>query len=490
MKKFKLIGASALALLSAVAFAPVLSAAPLLPQKGDAEEKEEEKDTYLALVGGDVHTGLGGVLREATILVKNDKVEAFGYDVVVPDDAEVVDVTGMRVYPGLIAVSSLGLFGGGGNLTDSVDPYNQSMTLALAAGVTTAVNGSSVAKLKRGHVEGLMVKSQAWNSWSFSNSNPTGQLKVRENLKKAAAYLRAYRQWEIDKRSNKELKEPSKKGVDQKSVEILTGKSRPKFSANDRTDLLEIARLAQEFGFRPIIEGCTEGWTIAAELGRAGATAIVTPRSRRAKSELQVADAGTSIENAAKLHAHGVSVVVVPASRGISLGGIVGQDLLHLPIEAGFAIRGGLSEQAALESITIQAARALDLGHRIGSIEVGKDADLIVTDGDLLHYQTFVQWAIVDGEIVYDKQEEMFFAHIRPRPESSIAPEESVDAGEENVQEVEESSDEDGEGDESGDAEEAGDEAGSGDGEPEEAPDSDPEEKPDSDPDEAPGDES
>ena len=80
MKKFKLIGASALALLSAVAFAPALAAATLLPQKGDAEEKEEEKDTYLALVGGDVHTGLGGVLREATILVKNDKVEAFGYD--------------------------------------------------------------------------------------------------------------------------------------------------------------------------------------------------------------------------------------------------------------------------------------------------------------------------------------------------------------------------------------------------------------------------
>ena len=173
-----------------------------------------------------------------------------------------------------------------------------------------------------------------------------------------------------------------------------------------------------------------------------------------------------------------MSVVVVPASRGISLGGIVGQDLLHLPIEAGFAIRGGLSEQAALESITIQAARALDLGHRIGSIEVGKDADLIVTDGDLLHYQTFVQWAIVDGEIVYDKQEEMFFAHIRPRPESSIAPEESVDAGEENVQEAEEGSGEDGDAEGSEDAEESGDEAGSGDGEPEEEPAEEPVEDP------------
>lgn len=485
MKKLELLGAWALTLFSAAALQPAFALAPA-PVLED-EDAEEEEDTYLALVGGDIHTGMGGVLRGATILSKNGKIEAFGYDVVVPEDAEVVDVSGMRVYPGLIAVGSFGLFGGSGNLTDSVDPYNQSMTLALAAGVTTAVNGSSVAKLKRGHIEDLVIKSRAFDTLSYSNGNPSGQIKVRENLKKAAAYLREYRKWEVEKRSNKELKEPSKKGVDQNSVDILTGKARPKFSANDRTDLLEIARLAQEFGFRPIIEGCAEGWTVADELGRAGVTAIVTPRTRRAKSEQQVADAGTSIENAAKLHAHGVPVVVVPASRGISLGGIVGQDLLHLPIEAGFAIRGGLSEQAAFESITVQAARVLGLGHRIGSIEVGKDADLIVTDGDLLHYQTFVQWAIVDGEIVYDKQEEMFFAHIRPRPESALAPEESVDAGEENVQEAppeegeaedggEEKKDGEGEGDESGD--EKGDESGDGGDEPEDEPSETPEDKP------------
>ena len=394
-------------------------------------EVEEDKEEILALVGGEIHTGLGGVLRDATLLVREGKIAAFGYDVDVPEDAEVVDVSGLRIYPGLIAVGSFGLFGSSGNLDDSVDPYNQNMTLALAAGITTAVDGNSVAKLKRGHVDGLVVSSSAFESLSYSNGNPQGQLKVEGDLKGAADYIRAYRAWEQEKKSNKEAKEPSKKGVDQKSLRILRGEIRPRFNADERTDLLEIAQLAQRFGFRPIINGCREGWTVADELGRAGATAIVTPRTRRPKDESLLREGGSSIENASTLYKHGVNVVVVPASRGISLGGIVGQDLLHLPVEAGFAIRGGLPELAGLRSITIEAARVLGVDYRIGSIELGKDADLIVTDGDLLHYQTFVQWAIVDGEIVYDKQAEMFFAHIRPRPETALAPAERMDSGEE-----------------------------------------------------------
>ena len=71
------------------------------------------------------------------------------------------------------------------------------------------------------------------------------------------------------------------------------------------------------------------------------------------------------------------------------------------------------------------------MDQRIGTIEVGKDCDLILTDGDILHYQTFVQYAVVSGKQVYDKQEELYYAHIRPRPEPELAPEERTDAGEE-----------------------------------------------------------
>jgi imidazolonepropionase-like amidohydrolase len=82
-------------------------------------------------------------------------------------------------------------------------------------------------------------------------------------------------------------------------------------------------------------------------------------------------------------------------------------------MEAAFAVRGGLPEDAAIRAITIDAARILGIDHRVGSIEIGKDADFVVTDGDLLHYMTHSRWTIVNGRVVYDKDKEPLFEHIR-----------------------------------------------------------------------------
>lgn len=137
-----------------------------------------------------------------------------------------------------------------------------------------------------------------------------------------------------------------------------------------------------------------------------------------------------------------MQIAIKPSSRGVSLGGITGRDIMHLPVEVGFAIRGGLPEDAAIASVTTVPARMMGVSHRVGTLEVGRDCDLIVTDGDLLHYQTFVQWAVVDGDVVYDKEAELFFAHIRPRAETEVAPLRRLDAGE-NEEEDEDGDDED-----------------------------------------------
>ena len=215
-------------------------------------------------------------------------------------------------------------------------------------------------------------------------------------------------------------------------LSVLKGETLAKFSANDRDDLLGIARLAQKFHFRPVIEGCVEGWCVAEELGRAGAYAIVNPRVRRDRQENLVHDNGSSIENAAILSRAGVQVAIVPANTSIDMGGISGRDLLSLPLEAGFAIRGGLDERTALEGITVIPARLLGVDHRVGTLEVGKDCDALVTDGDILHYQTFVQYTVVEGKLVYDKEKEIFYKHIRPRAEAVS----ELDPGEEATEEL------------------------------------------------------
>ena len=511
----------ALALSLGVAL-PALGGSPFLDdddEEKDAAEAEEEdaepKDRYLVVVGADIHTGTGEILRDARLLAKNGKIIAIGYDdFEVPgldydrdvplDERDYVlkildasNVSNGRVYPGMVAFTSSGLLGGSGDMRDSIDMFNQNMVLALAAGITTTGQTSSTAKLKRYvprdsrgdedyeyDFDGVVIGGKSLSTVSWGSASAKRSL--REKLTKVAKYLRDLRQWQVDVKKDKKLKEPSKSGIDSTILSVLRGEIYAKFSADYQDDLAGIARIATEFGFRPVISGCREGWVVADQLGRAGAMAILTPRTRRSKDERLVAAGGSSIENAAILHSHGVQVAVIPGSRGIDLGGIAGRDIMHLPVEVGFAIRGGLPEDAALASVTTVPARLLGVGHRIGTLEVGKDCDLIVTDGDLLHYQTFVQYTVVDGDLVYDKQDELFFAHIRPRDDSLLAPlvpfdpaevpleandeggdEEGDEEGEEGDDEEDEDEDEDDEEDEDEDEEE-GDEDRGDDGEEEE----------------------
>ncbi|QDU65060.1 amidohydrolase family protein [Engelhardtia mirabilis] len=459
-----------------------------------AEEVEEEEGPHwLLLEGGDIFTGTGAVLRGADLLSKDGIIEEIGYDFWVPEDAERIDCSGLRLYPGMVALSATsrvtqGSFAPAGEveqpgydpsldvpaedgvdiwdfdaidaaaamteaesrIAEAYDPFSTYLILTLAAGITTVEQSNAAVKLRRYEIKDVVMREGFLISLSYSTAD--SRRRTRADFALASTYLRDFRAWE---EGGKDGDEPSKKGVNSSVLKILMGDGRAKFNADDRDELLAIARLAQEFGFRPVIEGCREGWVVADELGRAGATAIVSPRDRRWKDELQVADGGSSIENAAILHAAGVQVAVEPLSGSIDLGGIAGRDLLHLNIDAGFAIRGGLSEQAGLEAVTIVPARVMGVDHRVGSLEVGKDADVLVTDGDLLHYETFVQYAVVGGKLAYEKSEELFYAHIRPLPEREV-----VEASQEGDVEVEDADDEgdDEDGDDDGDEDEDEDE--------------------------------
>ncbi len=458
MMHMRTIGFLALATLGGLL--PWAAAAPLPADDDDKpseEAEDEEQEAYFAVVGGDVYPEGGGVLRRAMLLAKDGVIEEIGYDLELPKGTRVIDVSGLRVYPGLVAYdatsrvvkgsvprmfdeddvedvteeipeeenlaaitraadrmgfSSDTAAEGARDLGDDFDPFSTDLVFALSAGITTVGQSSKPVKLKRYELD---VDMDARGLVSLSYSTASARRQARERFSGAATYLREYRLWEERVKDDKELSEPSDKGVHKPTLEILQGTKRAKFGASNRDDLLGIARLAQQYDFRPVIEGCTEGWTVADELGRAGAFAVVTPRERRARDEELVREGGSSIENGARLHAAGVQVAVIPANKTIDLGGIAGRDLLHLPIEAAFAVRGGLSESSAFDAITIIPARVLGVDHRVGSLAAGKDCDLMITDGDPLHYETFVQYTVVEGRLVYDKAREGMFGHIRPR---------------------------------------------------------------------------
>jgi imidazolonepropionase-like amidohydrolase len=167
--------------------------------------------------------------------------------------------------------------------------------------------------------------------------------------------------------------------------------------------------LAKELDYNLILDGVHEAWLIPGELSAAKVQVVLTPRSRRRPQPGKEDSSGSSIETSAYLEKAGVPFTVVPVGSSVSLDGIPGRDLMSLPLEAAFAVRGGCSEQTALEALTINAARMLGLGDRLGSIEVGKDADFLILDGPPLDYRTYVKQAYVNGKLCYDRQREGIF---------------------------------------------------------------------------------
>src|SRR5438093_996181 len=124
------------------------------------------------------------------------------------------------------------------------------------------------------------------------------------------------------------------------------------------------------------------------------------PRSRRRSLPGRDETTGSSIETSAHLEKAGVPFAITTQMSTVSLDGVYGgRDLTGLPLEAAFAVRGGCSEKTALAGLTLVPARMLGLDANIGSIEEGKDADLLIHNGPPLDYRTYVQTAIIAGKV-------------------------------------------------------------------------------------------
>jgi hypothetical protein len=376
---------------------------------------------WLAIVGGDVYTVTDGVVRGGTVLCRDGRIVAVGDAVRVPDGARRVDARGMRVYPGLVAVNSSGLIrGSGASARYSFDPFSLNVDLALTGGLTTIQGSDTIVRLTRGSLEGHLLGTRPWRELSVSPTSPSSRRDLRAKFGAAREFLREQRAWQLAKEIGKEEgEEPKPEDVDKDALALLRGEAIARFNADGAKDLLAICDFLEEFPLEAVIFGGREAWTVAGRLGRTGARLVLTARDKAWADETVNRPSGWTIENARILHEHGVEFAILPESAGFSTGGILGRDLMNLPLEAAFAIRGGLPQDAALRAITLDAAKILGVEDRIGSIEPGKDADLIVCGGDLFHYRTFVEWAVVAGRVVYDKQKAPYFAHVRPRPEAS-----------------------------------------------------------------------
>lgn len=380
----------------------------------------------LLIKNGHIKTMAGQDLENGCILIDDaGKIVSVSAEIDVPAGAQILDAGGRLVTPGCVeAHCHIGLDNEGMGwegrdyneivdpLTpqmraiDSINPQDEAFSLALQGGVTTActgpgsanvVGGTFVAiKLAGKRVDKMIVKEPLAMKCAFGE-NPKrcygqGMKKSPTTRMATAALLRELlfksKRYYEDKQAGKN---PAFDMKLEAMIPVITGDIPLKAHAHRADDILTSIRIAKEFGVKLTLDHCTDGSLIADELAEEGLPAFVGPSlGNKSKIELQ----NKSFTTPAELSAAGVPVSIITDAPVIPLQ--------YLPMCAGLAVNAGLGMDDAWRAITINPATYTGIGDRVGSLEPGKDADVVIWTADPL---TTIGGAayitIVDGKIVY-----------------------------------------------------------------------------------------
>lgn len=391
------------------------------------------EDKKFALKGATIYTMSNlGVVKEGIILIRNDKIEKIGgKDFEIPEDYEVIDVSGKIITPGFVdAHAHIGLFeeglrweGNDGNeMTDPITPHlrvidgikpdDPAFEIAREFGITTVgvlpgsanpIGGMGAAIKTYGRtVEDMLVKFPMGMKMAFGE-NPKNvygvtQKKMPQTRMANAALIR---EWLYKTKTYIEKKEKAKEDPDKapefdiklEALEaVLKGEIPIRAHAHRASDILTAIRIAEEFGVKIVIEHGTEAYKIADIIAKKRIPVVHGPLLLpRHKPELR----NLTLKSPAILAKAGVEFALSTDA--------LGQVIFELPIMTAIAVRKGLSPDVALKSITITPAKILGIADRVGSIEEGKDADLVVFSGDPLDIRNKAEMVLINGEIVYSE---------------------------------------------------------------------------------------
>jgi imidazolonepropionase-like amidohydrolase len=378
----------------------------------------------LAITNGTVYTMNGPIIHKGVVLVNNGKILQVGSEIDLPGQAEIIDATGKFVMPGLIdAHTHVGIMeetyrieGDDTNETadpitphlraiDAVNPADLGFLDALAGGVTTVVTGPGSANIIGGEmvimktagtvVDEMVIRFPAGlkcalgenpkRVYGNGNKMPVTRMASAALLRETLVAAQIYQ--EKIHRAAKDNTLPPERNLKMEAVgRVLKGEIPLRVHAHRADDIMTAIRIAKEFQLELIIEHCTEGHLIAPQLAAAGVKAIVGPIiSNRAKVELM----NRSLETAMTLHDKGIPFAIMTDHPVVPIN--------LLSLSASLAVKGGLPEEEALKAITINPAKILNIDHRVGSLETGKDADIIITDKPIFDPNHQVEKVFVNG---------------------------------------------------------------------------------------------
>jgi imidazolonepropionase-like amidohydrolase len=381
--------------------------------------------TKYAIKAGKILTVTKGTINHGIILVEDKVIKAVGTTakVAIPKDYTLIDASDKWIMPGMVEIHShIGAEGGINDMVvptnpelrvmDNIDPESLQLKRAVAAGVTTihTIPGSGTNLAGFGVLYkpygktikemlirplGTMKMSQAYNPERGGGDLGLSRMGMswilRDILRKAKEYTQTWEACQKEKQAEKATEKPEfeqmRKAL-QSVIPVLV------HTASAR-DVMATARIfSDEFKLSTIVSHATfNGYKVAHEMAKRDVHVNVGPR---------LYDFNFSRDNkfyglAAEYKSAGVKNLSITTDSPV-----VPQEELFCQVA--MAVRLGLDEKTALESVTINSARAIGIDDRVGSIEVGKDADLIIKSGSLLDVTIPVDMVLINGRIVYKRE--------------------------------------------------------------------------------------
>jgi imidazolonepropionase-like amidohydrolase len=399
-----------------------------------AQTPAPQQGRPVALTGGTIHTVTNGVIENGTILFEEGRITAIGTNVSIPSHAARVDVAGRHIYPGLVdAYSQMGLFEiGGFDVTIDVNelgdfnpnarahiafnPESRHIGVARSNGVLVTVS-SPAGGLISGHSAAMMLDGWTWEQMTLQAEagliinwpsaalpafaqvgGPPGGVGGRSRGDAEAQYnesITRLTNWFADARAYRTARAAAahhhaSDARLEAMIPAIEGRVPVVIHANELRQIQDAVAWAAEEGVRMVLLGGRDATYVAPLLAQRQIPVLVTSVLTSPNRAWEPHDAGYALP--AELHRAGVRVGITGAASA---------PYAHrLPYEAGAAIAYGLPADEALRAVTLNPAQFLGFADRVGSLEVGKDATLLITTGSPLEYATIVEQAYIEGRAI------------------------------------------------------------------------------------------
>ncbi|MBN2898356.1 MAG: amidohydrolase [Clostridia bacterium] len=384
----------------------------------------------IVIKGGTLYTMDEQGVVEADLLIESGQIVKIDKNIEVTSDMTVIDAVGQLVFPGFVDAhchlglweDAIGFEGADGNeithpitpqlrAIDGINPMDRTFEEARNGGVTLVATGPGSANVIGGQfaaiktagcrIDDMIVKAPLAMKCAFGENpkrcyherkqSPTTRMAIAAELRETLTKAREYQAKKL-RGLEDESKMPDIDFKYEALLPVLERKMPLKAHAHRADDMLTALRIAKEFDLDITLDHCTEGHLIADILKAENAKVIVGPSfGERSKFELK----NLTFETPGVLEKAGLEVAIMTDHPVIPLQ--------HLPMCAGLSVKSGMSHDAALRAITIVPAKILGLDHQVGSLTVGKDADIVLWNGDPLKLESEVLMTLINGTVVYRK---------------------------------------------------------------------------------------